>query len=225
MIFELNPVRWFSGKAGAAAAAPVAAARNSHDPAAVKAQVMQGIMEAAPHIIRASVRAAQEQQRRNPLTMASGAGQVKVQYVRKAAVAEESVMAGNKFIGFLESIGKLFAKGLGFAVQYAIPVEKLIALLFPAAAPAALGVATATQLIQNAVIAVEQKYAAAGVQNGTGSQKAAEVLTLTEQAVIALLKQDGITADTTYVQSIISAVVGMLNVHTAPAAAPPASAV
>lgn len=132
----------------------------------------------------------------------------------KAAKAEEKKM---KFIGFLEAIGKLFMKGLGFAVTYAVPVEKLVALLFPAAAPAALGVANATALIQNAVISVEQKYAAAGVQNGTGTQKAAEVLLLTEQAVIALLKQDGIDADTSYVQSLVNAVVGILNVHTTPA--------
>jgi hypothetical protein len=134
----------------------------------------------------------------------------------KTAKAEEKTM---KFVGFLEAIGKLFMKGLSFAVTYAVPVEKLVALLFPAAAPAALGVANATALIQNAVIAVEQKYAASGVQSGTGAQKAAEVLLLTEQAVIALLKQDGIEADTTYVQSLVNAIVGILKVQQMPAAA------
>jgi hypothetical protein len=176
---HLNPLRWFSRKAGDAAASPVAAA-----------------------VVAASV--------------------VRVQEVSNSAKAVENGM--NKFVGFLESIGKLFEKGLAFAVQYGVPVEKLIALLFPAAGPAMTGVATATSLIQTAVISVEQKYAAAGVQNGTGTQKAAEVLTLTEQAVIALLKQDGITADTSYVQSIISAVVGILNVHTVPALPAPAKA-
>jgi hypothetical protein len=125
----------------------------------------------------------------------------------------------NKFVGFLESMGKAFEKGLVWAVQYAVPVEKLVALLFPAAAPAAVGVADATSLIQNAVLAVEQKYAAAGVQNGTGTQKLAEVMTLTSSAVITLLKQEGITADTAYVQSLVSAVVAILNVQQAPAAA------
>jgi hypothetical protein len=123
------------------------------------------------------------------------------------------------FISVLTAIGKAFEKGLTFAVQYAIPVEKLVALLFPAAAPAAVGVADATSLIQNAVLLVEQKYAAAGVQNGTGVQKLSEVLTLTEAAVTTLLKQEGVTADTTYVTNLVNAVVAILNVTAAPAAA------
>jgi hypothetical protein len=40
------------------------------------------------------------------------------------------------FISVLEKIGKEFAKGLTWAVSYAVPVEKLAALLFPSAAPA-----------------------------------------------------------------------------------------
>ena len=58
-----------------------------------------------------------------------------------------------------------------------------MALLFPAAAPVAAVLADATTLIQNAVLLVEQKYAAAGMQQGTGAQKLAEVLLLTGQAV------------------------------------------
>lgn len=58
------------------------------------------------------------------------------------------------FIGVLEAIGRDFAKGLKWAVQYALPVEKLVALLFPAAAPAVTAVADATSLIQNAVLLV-----------------------------------------------------------------------
>jgi hypothetical protein len=44
-------------------------------------------------------------------------------------------------------------------------------------------------------------------------------MTLTSSAVITLLKQEGITADTAYVQSLVSAVVAILNVQQAPAAA------
>lgn len=121
------------------------------------------------------------------------------------------------FIGILAAIGKAFEKGLAWAVQYAVPVEKLVALLFPAAAPAALGIAGATTLIQNAVLLVEQKYAASGVQNGTGKQKSAEVLTLVGPAVTSLLKQEGIQADSDYIQSLITAVVGILNVPAPPA--------
>ena len=66
------------------------------------------------------------------------------------------------FLGVLEVIGKDFAKGLKWALQYALPAEKLAALLFPAAAPQLSVVEGATTLIQNAVILVEQKYAASG---------------------------------------------------------------
>ena len=119
------------------------------------------------------------------------------------------------FISVLETIGKGFEKGLKWAVEYAVPVEKLVGLLFPAVAPLATGVADATTLIQNAVLLVEQKYAASGVQNGTGAQKLSEVMLLTEQSVTSLLSSAGITADTTYLQSIVSAVVGILNVQPA----------
>ena len=99
------------------------------------------------------------------------------------------------FMGVLETVGKGFEKGLKWAVEYAVPVEKLVGLLFPAAAPVVNEVADATTLIQTAVLLVEQKYAAAGVQNGTGAQKLAEVMLLTEQAVTGLLAKAGITAD------------------------------
>ncbi|MBS1822556.1 MAG: hypothetical protein JST61_11380 [Acidobacteria bacterium] len=119
------------------------------------------------------------------------------------------------FISVLEAIGKGFEKGLKWAVTYAIPVERLAALLFPSAAPAANELADAATLIQNAVLLVEQKYAASGVQSGTGAQKLAEVLVLTEQAVTALLAKANITADTGYIANIVSAVVAILNVQTA----------
>lgn len=122
------------------------------------------------------------------------------------------------FIGVLEAIGKDFAKGLKWAVQYAVPVEKLVALLFPAAAPVATAVADATALIQSAVLLVEQKYAASGVQSGTGAQKLAEVMTLAGDAVATLLTQAGITASAAYIESLVSAVVAVLNVQPAPVA-------
>ncbi len=85
--------------------------------------------------------------------------------------------------------------------------------LFPAAAPVANEVADATTLIQTAVLLVEQKYAASGVQSGTGAQKLAEVMLLTEQSVTALLAKAGITADASYIESVVSAVVAILNVQ------------
>jgi hypothetical protein len=122
------------------------------------------------------------------------------------------------FTSVLTTVGKGFAKGLKWAVEYAVPVEKLVGLLFPAAAPIANEVADATTLIQTAVLLVEQKYAASGVQNGTGAQKLSEVMLLTEQAVTALLAKAGIAADASYIESVVSAVVAILNAQSAPAA-------
>lgn len=124
------------------------------------------------------------------------------------------------FVSVLETIGKDFAKGFGYAVKYALPVERLVGLLYPPAAPIANEVAAATGLIQNAVLMVEQKYAASGAQNGSGPQKLEEVLLLTENAVTGLFAKAGIKADTGYVQKIVNAVVAILNVQqsTTPAA-------
>ena len=128
------------------------------------------------------------------------------------------------FVSVMETIGKGFAKGLKWAVEYAVPVEKLVGLLFPAAAPIANEVADATSLIQTAVLRVEQKYAASGVQNGTGAQKLSEVMLLTEQSVTALLAKAGITADSSYISNVVSAVVAILNVQNGQSPASTASA-
>ena len=115
------------------------------------------------------------------------------------------------FSSLLKAVGKDFAKGLQWAVEYGVPVERLVAILFPATAPLATGVADATSLIQTAVLLVEQKYAASGVQSGTGAQKLSEVMLLTERSVAGLLSKAGISADSEYIQSIVTAVVGILN--------------
>jgi len=120
------------------------------------------------------------------------------------------------FIGVLEAIGKGFGKGLKWAVAYAIPAEKLVAVLFPAAAPAATALIDATALVQSAVLLVEQKYAASNAQHGTGPEKLAEVVQLSGPVVTQLLKQAGINANTGYIESLISAVVAILNVQQMP---------
>ena len=51
------------------------------------------------------------------------------------------------FTGVLEVIGKGFEKGLQWAGAYAVPVEKLVGLLFPAAAPELTVLADATGVI------------------------------------------------------------------------------
>jgi hypothetical protein len=123
------------------------------------------------------------------------------------------------FTSVLEAIGKGFEKGLQWAVAYTVPVEKLVGTLFPAAAPVTTGIADATSLVQTAVLLVEQKYAAAGVQNGTGAQKLAEVVLLVGPAVAQLLAQAGITTSNAYIESLTSAVVAILNVQTMPGSA------
>ncbi len=119
------------------------------------------------------------------------------------------------FVGVLEAAGKDFEKGLKFAVTYALPIGKLVGLLFPAAAPIAAEAADAVGLIQTAVLLVEQKYAAAGVQSGTGSQKLSDVLLLAGDAVTGLLAKAGITASAPYIAKLVSAVVAILNVQPA----------
>jgi hypothetical protein len=128
------------------------------------------------------------------------------------------------FTGVLVTIGKDFEKGLKWAVTYAVPAEKLVAILFPAAAPAATALADATTLVQNAVLLVEQKYAASGTQQGTGTQKLADVVQLTGPVVTQLLSQAGINANTSYIQSLVSAVVAILNVQSMPTSSTPAAA-
>ena len=123
------------------------------------------------------------------------------------------------FLGVLEAVGKGFEKGLKWALTYAVPVEKLVGLLFPAALPAMTAAVDATTLIQNAVLLVEQKYAASGLQSGTGAQKLAEVMLLTQGAVSSLLAQAGVTASESYLESLVSAVVSVLNVQQMPSSA------
>ena len=127
------------------------------------------------------------------------------------------------FVGFLEAVGKDFLKGLSYAVKIAVPVEALAKLLFPQFAPAITAGVDVASLIQNAVLVVEQKFAAAGKQSGTGPQKLAEVLVLAEGAVMAILAQYGVHADAGYVASLVNAVVAVLNVQAAPAAGAVAS--
>ena len=117
------------------------------------------------------------------------------------------------FTGVLQAIGQGFAKGLKWAVEYAVPVEKLTAILFPGIAPEATAVADATTLIQHAVLLVEQKYAASGVQNGSGAQKLAEVTLLAGPAVTSLLSAAGITPNAPYIENLVNAVVAILNVQ------------
>ena len=95
----------------------------------------------------------------------------------------------------------------------------LASLIFPAQTAAIAGAVSSVDLIQKAVVSVEQKMAAAGKAHGTGAQKAADVLTLVEPAVTQLLMQNNLHVDTAYLASIVNAVVAILNVQQSTTAA------
>lgn len=121
------------------------------------------------------------------------------------------------FISVMEKVGQDIEKGLEFVLKYSIPIETIVKLLFPELP--AVGVATTAafnvaQLIQNAVVTVEQKYAALNTTGITSAQKLADVIAITEPVVISGLAQAGITADTSYVTSLVNAVVALLNIPT-----------
>jgi hypothetical protein len=118
----------------------------------------------------------------------------------------------NKFVGFLETAGKDFEKGLGFAVKEAPALTGLATLIFPPAAAIAAPATLALTLLQNSILLIEQKYAAQKMQDGTGVQKAADVITLAGPTAISLLNQAGIPeADNNFICDLIKILVGLLN--------------
>jgi hypothetical protein len=126
----------------------------------------------------------------------------------------------NKFIGFLETVGKLFQKGLTWAVAEAPAADALLNIIYPGSAVITGPATAAINLLQNSIITIEQKYAASGVQSGTGAQKAAEVLSLAGPAATSLLTTAGVSGvDDTYINNLITALVAVLNVKI-PATAP-----
>lgn len=120
-----------------------------------------------------------------------------------------------KVVNGLEEAGKDFVKGLAVVEKYAVPAASLASLLFPAQAGALqLGV-TSVALVQNAVVEIEQKYAASGIakSNETNEKKLADVTTLVAPTVEALLASEGVKIDTAGIQGIINAVVAVLKVQ------------
>lgn len=119
----------------------------------------------------------------------------------------------------LEIAGKDFLKGLSFVEKYEAPAAALATLLFPAQAGAVQVGVTSVTLIQNAVVEIEQKYAASGVAKSTetNEQKLADVTALVSPTVINLLASEGVSIDTAGVQAIINAVVAILKVQVVPA--------
>lgn len=125
----------------------------------------------------------------------------------------------NKFLTIMEAIGKDAKIILTDVEKYLPAAAGLASLLFPAQAATITGVVNATDLIQKAVTSVEQKYAALGTATGSGTQKAAEVISIVGPTVTQLLTVEGLPVNSAYVQNIINAVVAVLNVQLSPMAA------
>lgn len=124
----------------------------------------------------------------------------------------------NKFLTIMEAIGRDAKIILTDVEKYLPAAAGLASLLFPAQTAAIAGVVNATDLIQKAVTSVEQKYAALGNATGSGTQKAAEVISIVGPTVTQLLTAEGLPVNSAYVQNIINAVVAVLNVQLSPVA-------
>lgn len=123
---------------------------------------------------------------------------------------------GKKLLSILEVAARDADKGIVAIAKFIPQATKLADLLFPAYAPeinAGSSIAiNVVDVIQNAIVEVEAKakLIPAGL---TGAQKSAEVLQIVSGVVIADLKSLGVTnPDTSFVQSIINAVVAFFNV-------------
>lgn len=124
----------------------------------------------------------------------------------------------NKFLTIMEAIGRDAKIILTDVEKYLPAAAGLASLLFPAQTAAIAGVVNATDLIQKAVTSVEQKYSALGNATGSGTQKAAEVISIVGPTVTQLLTAEGLPVNSAYVQNIINAVVAVLNVQLSPVA-------
>jgi uncharacterized protein YybS (DUF2232 family) len=129
-----------------------------------------------------------------------------------------------KFLSIMEAIGKDALKGLSEVEKYLPSAAALAAIIFPGQTATISAVVTSTDLVQKAVVAVEQKMAAAGKTTGTGSQKLSDVLTIVTPTVTQLFAQAGLTVDQTYLTKVVNAVVAVLNVQASTVAATPAPA-
>lgn len=127
----------------------------------------------------------------------------------------------NKFVTFLQTIGADFKKALSYVLPIAQAASVGISVINPA-----LGGLIQTSI--GTIISVEQKFAAAGQQSGTGPQKLADALTILYPAFESTFAQYGVNIDQSHVENYINAIVAALNAFPAlPATAPkpPAAAV
>ena len=111
----------------------------------------------------------------------------------------------NRFITFLEAVGRDFRKGLDYILPIAATAGEVgIAIFAP-------GLGTIFNTTVNAVITAEQAAVAAGKQAGTGPQKAANVLALVGPLIKVALDDAGKASDDVAVQKYIDSIVTILN--------------
>lgn len=116
----------------------------------------------------------------------------------------------NKFIGFLEAVGRDFKKGLDAILPWAAGAGEVAVKLF---APSLGPLFNSTV---SAVVLAEQKAAALGKQTGSGAQKLADVLQLMEPVIAQSLADAGKDSSTAAVVAYINSVVAVLNAAPAP---------
>ena len=114
----------------------------------------------------------------------------------------------NKFVGFLETVGKDFLK---YVFPWLVKAEQVVSLAFPSLGPL-------FNLTANAVVAVEQNFAALGQQSGTGAQKLASVVQSIGGLIAQGLADAGKSNTAADVQQYINSVVNVLNAAPPPAA-------
>jgi hypothetical protein len=118
----------------------------------------------------------------------------------------------NKFVSFLEAVGRDFMKGLAAATPYAPTAELAVGIMAPELGPV-------FNTTVSAVVLAEQKYAALGKQSGTGPQKLADVLQIAGPVIAQGLAVAGKAADTAAVTGYVNSVVNVLQAMPAPAPA------
>lgn len=122
-------------------------------------------------------------------------------------------LVSNRFVGFLKTVGKDFLKGLHFILPIAATSGEVAVSIFAPQLGALFNHTVA------AVVTAEQNAAALGKQDGTGAQKAAQVLQIAGGLIKQGLEDAGRASDEAEVQKYIDSVVRILN-----AAPPPAGA-
>lgn len=118
-----------------------------------------------------------------------------------------------KFESVMEKVGHDVEVVFEDVVKYLPDAAAIASLLFPqAAGEIAVGVSS-VDLIQKAVVTVEQKFAATGKVSGTGAQKLAHVVSIVSPTVTQLLIQEKVPdVNSKLIANITNAVVAILNV-------------